>query len=86
VPMRNQGVRREFIRVEDDCWIASHAVVLAGVTVGRGSIVAAGSVVTKNVPPYSIVAGVPARVVGRRKGAPKTVLTRAKLRAKKGKR
>jgi acetyltransferase-like isoleucine patch superfamily enzyme len=62
-PMKEQGVTRAPIVIEDDCWIASHAVVLAGVTIGRGSIVAAGSVVTDDVPPYSIVAGVPARVI-----------------------
>lgn len=62
-PMKEQGVTRQSIIIEDDCWIASHSVVLAGVTIGRGSIVAAGSVVTKDVPPYSIVAGSPARVL-----------------------
>jgi acetyltransferase-like isoleucine patch superfamily enzyme len=63
LPMKEQGVTRQFVVIEDDCWIASHSVILAGVTVGRGSIVAAGSVVTSDVPPYSIVAGVPARIV-----------------------
>ena len=62
-PMKAQGVSREPIVIEDDCWIASHAVVLAGVTIGRGSIIAAGSVVTKDVPPYSIIGGSPARVI-----------------------
>lgn len=62
-PMKEQGVTRQYIIIEDDCWIASHAVVLAGVTIGRGSVIAAGSVVTKDVPPYSIVAGSPARVI-----------------------
>jgi acetyltransferase-like isoleucine patch superfamily enzyme len=61
--MKLQGVTRDPIVIEDDCWIASHSIVLAGVTIGRGSIVAAGSVVTKSVPPYSIVAGSPARVI-----------------------
>jgi acetyltransferase-like isoleucine patch superfamily enzyme len=61
--MKSQGVTREPIVIEDDCWIASHSIVLAGVTIGRGSIVAAGSVVTRSVPPYSIVAGSPARVI-----------------------
>lgn len=61
--MKAQGVTREPIVIEDDCWIASHSVVLAGVTIGKGSIVAAGSVVTRDVPPYSIVAGSPARIV-----------------------
>jgi len=51
------------VLIEDDVWIGSNAVILQGVTVGRGSIVAAGSVVTKSVPPYAIVAGNPARVI-----------------------
>lgn len=50
--------------VEDDVWVGFGAIVVAGVTVGRGAIVAAGAVVTKDVPRYSIVAGVPAQVVG----------------------
>jgi maltose O-acetyltransferase len=49
--------------IEDDVWIGTRAVILRGVTLGRGSIIAAGSVVTKTVPPYSIVAGCPARVI-----------------------
>ncbi|HDQ16374.1 MAG TPA: acyltransferase [Bacteroidetes bacterium] len=61
--MKEQGITREKITIEDDCWIASGSTILAGVTVGRGSIVAAGSVVTQNILPYSIVAGVPARVI-----------------------
>lgn len=48
---------------EGDNWICSRAVILKGVTIGRGSIVAAGAVVTKNVPPYSVVGGVPAKVI-----------------------
>jgi len=61
--LKEQGVSRAPIDIEDDCWIASHSVILAGVTIGRGSVVAAGSVVTKSMPPYSIIAGVPARVI-----------------------
>jgi len=61
--IRDQGVTRSFVRIEDDCWIASNAVILAGVTIGKGSVVAAGSVVTKDVPAYSVVGGVPARVI-----------------------
>lgn len=48
--------------IEDDVWVGTGVIVLKGVRVGRGSIIAAGAVVTKPVPPYSIVAGVPARV------------------------
>jgi maltose O-acetyltransferase len=49
--------------IEDDVWVGARAVILRGVTVGRGSIVAAGAVVTKSVPPYAIVTGNPARVL-----------------------
>ena len=49
--------------IEDDVWVGTRAIILRGVTVGRGSIVAAGSVVTKSVPPYALVAGCPARVI-----------------------
>ena len=68
IPMRDQGVSRAPIVVEDDCWIASNAIVLAGVTIGRGSVVAAGSVVTRDVAPYSVVAGIPAQVMKSRRG------------------
>lgn len=63
VPMINQGVARSSVIIEDDCWIASHSVILAGVKIGTGSVVGAGSIVTKDVPPFSIVAGNPARVI-----------------------
>lgn len=51
------------VRIESDVWIGTGAIILKGVTVGRGSIVAAGALVSKNVPPYAIVAGVPAKVL-----------------------
>lgn len=54
------------IVVEDDVWIGFAATILKGVTVGRGAVVGAGSVVTRDVAPYEIVAGSPARVVGSR--------------------
>lgn len=63
IPMNEQGVTRSFVKIEDDCWIAANSVILAGVTVGKGSIVAAGSIVTKDVPPYSVVGGNPAKVI-----------------------
>ena len=49
--------------IEDDVWVGAYAIILRGVRVGRGSIVGAGAVVTKSVPPYAIVAGCPAKVV-----------------------
>jgi acetyltransferase-like isoleucine patch superfamily enzyme len=49
--------------IEDDVWVGTRAIILHGVTIGRGSIVAAGAVVTKSVPPYAIAGGVPARVI-----------------------
>jgi len=50
-------------KVEQGVWMATGAMILPGVTVGRNSVVAAGAVVTKDVPPYTIVAGVPAKVI-----------------------
>ncbi len=49
--------------IEDDCWIGAGAIILNGITIGKGSVVGAGSVVTKDVPPYTIVAGNPARKI-----------------------
>jgi acetyltransferase-like isoleucine patch superfamily enzyme len=66
-PIKIQGVKKEKVVIEDDCWIASNSILLAGVTIGKGSVVAAGSVVTQDVPPYSVVAGVPARVIKNRR-------------------
>lgn len=54
------------IVIGNDVWIGSHALIMGGVTIGDGAVVAAGAVVTKNVEPYSIVAGVPARVIKKR--------------------
>ncbi|MBN1920169.1 MAG: acyltransferase [Anaerolineae bacterium] len=51
------------VQIGNDVWLGTHAIVLPGVTIGDGAIVAAGSVVNSNVPPNAIVAGVPARVV-----------------------
>lgn len=65
-PIMFQGATGEGILIEDDVWVATHVVVLDGVTVGTGSVLAAGAVVTKDVPPYSVVAGVPARVIRNR--------------------
>lgn len=57
----------EPIVVNDWAWIATNSIVLAGVTIGEGAVVAAGAVVTKDVMPYSVVGGNPAKVIGERK-------------------
>jgi acetyltransferase-like isoleucine patch superfamily enzyme len=51
------------IWIEEDCWIGGNAIILPGVRIGKGSTVGAGSVVTKDVPPYKVVAGNPARII-----------------------
>lgn len=61
-----QGCESAPIRIGDDVWLGAHAVVLPGITIGNGAIVAAGAVVTQDVEPMSIVAGVPARPIGKR--------------------
>ena len=48
---------------EGDNWVGANAIILKGVTVGKGSVISAGAVVTHNVPPYAIVGGVPAKVI-----------------------
>src|SRR5262249_8495323 len=60
------GPRNDPVEIGDDVWIGYGAIVLSGVTVGRGAVVAAGAVVTKDVEPYAIVAGNPARPVDSR--------------------
>lgn len=66
IPIRLQGTTRKPIKIEDNCWLGAKVTVLAGVTIGRGSIVAAGAVVTKDIPEYSIAIGSPAKVVRKR--------------------
>jgi acetyltransferase-like isoleucine patch superfamily enzyme len=68
ITIKAQGVSKMDVVIEDDCWIAANAVILAGVTIGKGSVVAAGSVVNEDVPAFSVVAGVPARVIKSRLG------------------
>ena len=58
--------RRQRVTIGHDCWIGHKAIILPGVTIGNGAVVAAGAVVTRDVAPYSVVAGVPAKVVSKR--------------------
>ena len=61
VPMKDQGVATAPIIIEDNCWIAANSIILSGVRIGKGSVIAAGSVVTKDVAPYSVMGGNPAK-------------------------
>lgn len=70
IPINDQPVLTAPVVIEDDVWIGLNAVILQGVTIGRGALIGAGAVVTKSVPAWSIAVGVPAKVVGRRNGAP----------------
>jgi maltose O-acetyltransferase len=64
IPMRLQGYTRyPPVQIEDDVWIGARAVILPGVRIGRGAIVGAGAIVTKDVPPYAVCVGNPARVL-----------------------
>jgi len=60
---RFEGVSKGDIIVDDDVWIGYDVTVLSGVKIGKGAVIAAGAVVTKDVPPYSIVGGVPAKLI-----------------------
>ena len=62
-PIRDQQCTAAEIVVEDEVWIGANAVITAGVRIGKHAVVAGGSVVTKNVPPYSVVGGNPARIL-----------------------
>jgi acetyltransferase-like isoleucine patch superfamily enzyme len=65
-PISEQGHVLSPITIGDDCWIGANAVILAGVNLAEGTIVSAGSVVTRDTEPYSIVAGSPAEKIGSR--------------------
>lgn len=62
-PFVEQGITAEGIVIEDDVWLGASAVITDGVHIGKGAIVAAGAVVTKDVPPHTVVGGVPARPI-----------------------
>ncbi|WP_413174004.1 acyltransferase [Anabaena azotica] len=62
----DQEVTKKGITIEDDCWLGHGVTVIDGITIARGSVIGAGAVVTRNIPPYSIAVGVPARVIAQR--------------------
>ncbi|MGX9417604.1 acyltransferase [Vibrio sp. WJH972] len=68
IPMSLQGYREEkIVTIGDDVWLGRNVVVLPGVTIAKGAIVAAGAIVTKDVPEYAVVGGVPAQILTNRK-------------------
>lgn len=69
VPIRLQGESRRGVVIQDDCWIGAGAIIVDGVNIGTGCVVAAGAVVTKDVPNHSVVGGVPAKVLAVRGNA-----------------
>ncbi len=67
IPVRLQGdLPIQPIHIHDDVWIGTRVIILPGVTLGKGAIVGAGSVVTKDIPAYGVAAGVPAKVIRKR--------------------
>ena len=66
LPIREQGVLRKGIRIEENVWVGNSVIILDGVEIGKGSVIGAGTVVTKSVPENSIVVGNPGRVVRQR--------------------
>jgi len=62
-PICKQPCSTSEIKIEDECWIGANSVLTAGVTIGKHSIIAAGTIITKDVPPYSVVAGNPGKVI-----------------------
>jgi acetyltransferase-like isoleucine patch superfamily enzyme len=68
IRISEQGYDEGRVTISEDVWIGSNAIILPGITIGRGAVVAAGAVVTKDIAPFMVVAGVPAKPIGRREG------------------
>ncbi|MGA2916369.1 MAG: acyltransferase [Sedimentisphaerales bacterium] len=66
VPIILQGHNAKSVLIEEDVWISSHCIIIKGTTIGKGSVIGAATVVNKDIPPYSVACGVPARVIKKR--------------------
>jgi acetyltransferase-like isoleucine patch superfamily enzyme len=66
VPIKDQGIVKSPVRIGPDVWMGTKVTVLRGITVGQGSVIAANAVVNKDIPPYGVAVGVPARVIRNR--------------------
>jgi acetyltransferase-like isoleucine patch superfamily enzyme len=66
IPMKRQGRTEKDVFIGNDVWIGAKVVVLNGITIGEGAVVGAGAVVTKDVEPFTIVGGIPAKVIRKR--------------------
>ena len=66
IPISEQDMISKPIKIGENCWIGARAILLPGVTIGNGSIIGANAVVTKDIPEYSIAAGIPCKVVKKR--------------------
>ena len=66
IPITMQGLSKKGVTIEDDVWIGAGVRILDGVTVGKGSVIGAGTVLTKSVSPFSVVVGVPGKVIKKR--------------------
>lgn len=67
IPMRDQGGRFQKVSIGNDVWIGANVIILPGVSIGNGVIIGAGAVVTKNIPDFAIIGGVPAKIIRFRK-------------------
>lgn len=78
IPVRKSGLTKKGIRIGNDVWIGARCVILDGVTIGEGAVIAAGAVVNRDVEPFMIVGGVPAKPIRSRKVANKTISVHGK--------